>query len=141
MQLKAKKIYADSILPTKSHSSDAGFDVYSHDDIVIQPGESAVIDLGVAIDIPRGYFSLMHPRSGLSIKKSTIVLANVIDAGYRGTIHLVVVNGGKDSWEVSKGDRVAQFVVVPIPECEIEEVEEFEGETTRGENGLGSTGA
>lgn len=140
IDIHVKRLTSSAKLPTKNLTDDAGLDFFSDEEAVLKPGELACLKLGVAIDIPPGYCGLWFPRSGLSKKKGSVVLANVIDAGYRGEVHAVVINGGSEEWSIKVGDKVAQMVIVPIPGLNILEVAEFIGETERGEKGFGSSG-
>jgi dUTP pyrophosphatase len=137
--MKVKRLSPTATLPTRAHDTDAGYDVYSDETVRIKQGSRAKIKLGVALGLPPGWCALMFPRSGLSAKQGTIVLANVIDAGYTGEIHLVAVNHGDGPWDIKVGDKVAQFVVVPCLADPIIEVDELTA-GARGTKGFGSSG-
>ena len=139
-------------MPTKAHNSDAGFDLYSREDKIIPPyiliagtyGSSEEIypsqtfDTGVHIEIPEGYVGFLKSKSGLNVKHH-ITSDGVIDAGYTGSIVVKLYNHGKDYYQVKKGDKIAQLVILPIPEIELVQVDKLE-ETERGDNGFGSSG-
>ena len=129
-------------LPRYQHEGDAGFDLPSRVDFVIEPGERATVPTGVAAQIPRGYAGLVLPRSGLAARHG-IALVNspgLIDAGYRGEIAVVLINTDKRRpFEVKRGDRIAQLVIQKVEEAVIVEVDRLD-ETSRGAGGFGSTG-
>lgn len=143
MKIKIKRLYEDSVLPTRGTEKSAGLDLYAHlyDSAVICPGETAKIGAGIAVEIPDGYFGGIYARSGLSINKG-IRPANcvgVIDSDYRGEISVAVHNDSQ-AWQIIKpGDRVAQLIIQPYIECEPVEAEALT-DTERGSNGFGSTG-
>ena len=143
MTLPFKRLDPDAVLPTRAHPGDAGLDLRSAVDVEVAPGERALVPTGVAVAIPDGHAGLVLPRSGLASKHG-LTMANapgLIDAGYRGEVICAVVNLDRDTpVRISKGDRIAQLVVVAVPELAAEWVEELPP-TTRGEGGFGSTGA
>lgn len=99
------------------------------------------MDTGIKVAIPEGYAGFVLPRSGHA-KRSGVGVVNspgLIDSGYRGEVSVLLINHGNDPVTFRKGDRIAQLVVLPIPEVEWDEVDELD-ETTRGEGGFGSTG-
>ena len=128
--------------PRYQHEGDAGFDLASRIDIVIEPGERATLPTGVALQIPRGYAGFVLPRSGLAARHG-IALVNspgLIDAGYRGEIAVVLINTDKrKAFEIKRGDRIAQLVIQKVEEALIREVADLD-ETSRGAGGFGSTG-
>ena len=143
MTLPFKRLDPDAVLPVRAHPGDAGLDLRSAVDVEVAPGERALVPTGVAVAIPDGHAGLVLPRSGLASKQG-LTMANapgLIDAGYRGEVICAVVNLDRDTpVRISKGDRIAQLVVVAVPELTAEWMEELPP-TTRGEGGFGSTGA
>lgn len=130
-------------LPSYETAYAAGMDVRARVDesVTLQPGERALVPTGLSVEIPRGYEMQVRPRSGLAIKKG-IGLVNspgTIDADYRGEIKIIVINHGQQAFTIEDQDRIAQFVVAPVVQAEIEEAVELE-ETERGAGGFGSTG-
>ena len=109
--------------------------------IKINPGSTAVIPTGLSVSIPKGYEIQIRPRSGLAAKNKISVLntPGTIDADYRGEIKVILINLGKDEFIIEKGLRIAQMVVSPVIQVELQEVDELEN-TSRGEGGFGSTG-
>lgn len=143
MTLPFKRIDPDAVLPARAHPGDAGLDLRSAVDIEVAPGERALVPTGVAVAIPDGHAGLVLPRSGLASKHG-LTMANapgLIDAGYRGELICAVVNLDLTTpVKIGRGDRIAQLVVVAVPELAAEWVDELPP-TTRGEGGFGSTGA
>lgn len=126
-------------VPSKSHHGDAGWDLYSSDEVAVLPGETKVVPTGVAMEIPQGWYGQIKARSGLG-SKGVVVTAGVVDSGYRGEIGVVVVNTKRDGEFVFRaGDKIAQMVFLPVPDVEFELREELEA-TARGAGGFGSTG-
>lgn len=125
-------------MPTKSHGTDAGFDLYAPERIYVRSGSSAIIDTGVHIEIPKGYVGFLKSKSGLNVKHG-ITGEGVIDAGYTGSIVAKLYNSG-ESLVFKEGQKIIQIVFLPIPDVELELTDSFE-QTERGDNGFGSTGA
>ena len=142
MTLPFKRLDPDAVLPARAHPGDAGLDLHSAVDIEVAPGERALVPTGVAVAIPDGHAGLVLPRSGLASKHG-LTMANapgLIDAGYRGELICAVVNLDLTTpVKIGRGDRIAQLVVVAVPELAAEWVDELPP-TTRGEGGFGSTG-
>lgn len=125
-------------MPTKAYNTDAGFDIYSREDKVIPVGGSAIFDTGVHIDLPMCTVGMLKSKSGLNVKHN-ITSEGVIDYGYNGSIIAKLYNQGDTDYEVKKGDKITQLVVMPIVPVELELVYELVG-GERGENGFGSSG-
>ena len=142
MDLPFESLRPDAALPTVQHPGDAGLDLRSVVDVVVAPGERAMVPTGVAVAIPSGHAGLVLPRSGLA-SRSGLTLANapgLIDAGYRGEIICAVVNLDRETpVAIAKGDRIAQLVVVAVPDVKPTWVAELPG-SARGTGGFGSTG-
>jgi dUTP pyrophosphatase len=140
--LPFKRLDPEAVLPSRAHPGDAGLDLRSSVDVEVAPGERALVPTGVAVAIPDGHAGLVLPRSGLASKHG-LTMANapgLIDAGYRGEVICAVVNLDRFTpVRISKGDRIAQLVVVAVSLLAGEWVEELPP-TTRGEAGFGSTG-
>lgn len=138
MKIKLDKSIQNRI-PTKGHLTDAGYDIYSPIDYVVQPGKiSGRINLGVGFEIPKGYVGIITERSSQG-RKGVSTLGNIVDHGYTGNIHVTLKNDDVDDYVINRGDRICQLVVVPVLMEDLEEVDEFE-ETERGNNAHGSTG-
>lgn len=128
-------------LPKHAKPGDAGLDLTSREAVDLWPGGEALVSTGVSVEIPEGYVGLVFPRSGLASKHG-VTLKNsvgVIDSGYRGEIKAMLVNDGLRAYEVSRGERIVQLVVVPCASVECVEAEL--SETERGAGGFGSSGA
>jgi dUTP pyrophosphatase len=137
--VKVQLLEKNSILPTKSNTTDAGFDLYSVVETVIPPKQRKTIKTGVALQMPEHIAGLIWPRSGLSVKKGIDVLAGVIDSGYRGEIMVCLYNTSDENVAINTGDRVAQIIFQEVPRV-IMEVHSTLGSSQRGDNGFGSTG-
>lgn len=125
--------------PTKTHKDDAGYDFYSPESFVIKAGRAVVVDLGVHMGIPSGYVGFIKSRSSMNIKKGVLCDAGVIDAGFTGPIKIKLYNHSSRDVLIEKGDRIAQIVIFPIFNEEIEVVNELP-KSERGDNGYGSSG-
>jgi len=129
-------------LPSYAHPGDAGADLTTTTDVVIEPGERAVVGTGVAIALPPGYAAFVHPRSGLAARVglSIVNTPGTIDAGYRGEIRVCLVNHDvREPVRLRRGDRIAQLVVQRVEHAVFREVPRLPG-SARGANGYGSTG-
>jgi len=142
MILRFVKLNDRAVTPTYGSEYSAGADLYSaDDDLVIEPGKTAMIHTGIAVEIPEGFVGLVYARSGLAVKKG-IAPANkvgVIDSDYRGEIMVALYNHGEIAQEIKTHDRVAQMVITPFIHADYIAVDEL-SDTKRGEGGFGSTG-
>ncbi|HEU4637118.1 MAG TPA: dUTP diphosphatase [Edaphobacter sp.] len=141
VRLKVKKLVEQAKLPRYAHVgeySDLAADLYASEPLTIEPGATAAVPTGIAIEFPSTHGALVEDRSGLALKGIT-TLAGVIDPGYRGEIRVVVTNVAATLFEIKAGDRIAQLRIVQRIEAEFEEVAEL-GEARRGGGGFGSTG-
>lgn len=125
--------------PTYGSEYAAGADLYANESFEILPGHRALIKTGVRMEIPSGFYGRIAPRSGLAYKNGIDVMAGVIDSDYRGDIGVILINLGETDFTIQTGDRIAQMIIEKYyryPFCVVESLEE----TTRGDNGFGSTG-
>jgi dUTP pyrophosphatase len=135
----------DLPLPAYQSGQAAGMDLFAavpaDAPVVIAPGQRALIPTGLTVALPAGTEGQVRPRSGLAIRHGLTVLnaPGTIDADYRGEIGVILVNLGHESFIVSRGMRIAQFVVQPVLRVRIEEVDQLD-DTSRGRGGFGSTG-
>lgn len=140
--LPFRRLDPEAVLPERAHPGDAGFDLRSIVDVDVAPGERAMVPTGVAVAIPDGHAGLVLPRSGLASRHG-LTMANapgLIDAGYRGEVVCAVVNLDRETpVTIARGDRIAQLVIVAVPDLEPAWVDELPP-TSRGEGGFGSTG-
>ena len=142
MELKINRLHPDSMLPKYAHgpAEDAGLDLCSLEDTMLEPGVPQAVATGLALEIPAGYEVQIRPRSGLALKHA-ITLPNApatIDPGYRGELKVILLNLGREPYAIHKGDRIAQMVL-----AKYEAVEWMEGdlaESVRGTGGFGSSG-
>jgi dUTP pyrophosphatase len=129
-------------LPRFAKPGDAGVDLYARIDLVLAPGERALMPTGIAIALPPGFAAFIHPRSGLAIRDglSMVNAPGTIDASYRGEIQVILVNMDiKNSISIARGDRIAQLVIQRVENVNIVPVSQLPG-TERGAGGFGSTG-
>ena len=132
-------------LPQQHSSGAAGVDLCAalpaDETLTIGPGRRAMVPCGFAIALPEGFEAQVRPRSGLAAKHGVTVLNSpgTIDADYRGEVKVILLNLGDETFEIRRGDRIAQLVVAPVSAVEFREVEVLEG-TARGSGGFGSTG-
>jgi dUTP pyrophosphatase len=127
------------LLPKRAHKTDAGADLFSVSDLVIRPGQDAMIDTGLAMKIPEGYGGFVLNRSSQRVKMITSFGAGLIDSDYRGNIKVFLYNGGIDEYKIKAFEtKIAQLVLMPVLLCEF-----FDSwnDTERGTGGFGSTGA
>lgn len=140
--LPFRRLDPEAVLPERAHPGDAGFDLRSIVDVDVAPGERAMVPTGVAVAIPDGHAGLVLPRSGLASRHG-LTMANapgLIDAGYRGEVVCAVVNLDRETpVTIARGDRIAQLVIVAVPDLEPAWVDELPP-TSRGVGGFGSTG-
>lgn len=125
-------------MPTRAHREDAGMDLRSPVDVVVKSLDSITIDTGLHVRIPEGYAGLLVSKSGLNVNHD-ITSTGLIDAGYTGSIRVKLYNHGLDDYQVHKGDKVSQLVVIPVMIPSLELVGDL-GDSDRGDNGFGSTG-
>jgi dUTP pyrophosphatase len=129
-------------VPHYAHEGDAGLDLSSTEDVIIQPFERCLIPTGLALGIPVGYAGYVLPRSGLAIRSglSIVNAPGLIDSGYRGEIKVAAINlDPETSVEIKKGERIAQLVIAPIAHAQIVESESLD-QSERSTGGFGSTG-
>ena len=142
VEMLIQRLDRDLPLPRYARPGDAGLDIYSRIDIIVAPGERALVPTGISIALPSGYAAFVHPRSGLAIK-SGISLVNApgtIDAAYRGEIAVIIINHDlAEEFKIKRADRIAQLVIQKIENPTLVEVEFLPG-TERGSGGFGSSG-
>ena len=129
------------MVPARAYSGDAGLDLSSCERVELAPGERALVPTGLAVAIPEGYAGFVQPRSGLASKHgiSIVNTPGLVDSGYRGELLVNLVNTDKqEPFVVEPGMRIAQLVILPVPELELVEVDELP-ESERGVRGFGSS--
>lgn len=159
-----KRLSDNAVIPTKAHATDSGFDLVASEDVVIEPGETAIVPTGIAVSLPEGYEAQVRPRSGVTAKTKLRVQLGTIDNSYIGDIGVIVDNicgynedspdiaqtisdgyhwdypATNGSYIIRKHDRIAQLVVQPLPDVEAYEIEGDIEHTARGAGGFGSSG-
>jgi dUTP pyrophosphatase len=142
IEIPFKLLDEDLSPPRYQHAGDAGFDLSSRIDLIVEPGERAMVPTGIAVAIPRGYAGFVLPRSGIAARHG-IALVNspgLIDSGYRGEIAVILINTDRsEPFRIKRGDRIAQLVIQKIEEASLFQVAQLD-ETARGDGGFGSTG-
>ncbi|MGP4017359.1 dUTP diphosphatase [Saccharopolyspora sp. 5N708] len=132
----------DVPLPSYAKPGDAGADLVTTSDVVLEPGERAVVGTGIAVALPEGYAGFVHPRSGLAVKAglSVVNAPGTVDSGYRGEIKVCLINHDRAvPLSLRRGDRIAQLVVQKVEHAVFQEVDELPA-SQRGAGGFGSTG-
>jgi dUTP pyrophosphatase len=143
IELEITRMRADARLPDRAYVGDAGLDLAACEPVSLSPGERAVVPTGLAVAIPDGYAGFVQPRSGLAARHGvTIVNApGLIDSGYRGEIQVVLLNTDREqTFTAEAGERIAQLVVLAVPEVTLREVEVLPA-SERGVRGFGSSRA
>lgn len=165
-QLQIKLLSENATLPTRNHSTDAGFDIYAAETVILEPQDKALIATDIAVNIPKGYVGLLTSRSGVSSKTHLVIETGKIDAGFHGNMKINIKNDSQKfdikedayfniqnkfehgyvsefvntNYTIHQGDKIAQLVIVPIITPELQKVEEFSSESSRGDKGFGSSG-
>ncbi len=142
MKIRIRRLRDDAALPAYAHGpeEDAGLDLKAVEDVLLEPGTPRLISTGLSIELPPGYEAQIRPRSGLALKHA-ITLPNspaTIDPGYRGEIRVILLNQGREAYEIHAGDRIAQMVIARYEPIEWEEGEL--NDSRRGVGGFGSSG-
>jgi dUTP pyrophosphatase len=136
-----KKLSSDCILPRYAHDEDAGMDIFSAQDAVIEPFQWVQVHAGFAMELPHGYEAQVRSKSGLALKNGLFVLNSpgTVDENYRGEMCVVLMNLSKEKYKVEKHQKIAQMVINKVEHFECVEADELSS-TSRGEGGFGSTG-
>lgn len=143
IKVRRKPGCEDLPLPKYMSHGASGMDLYADVDnsIFINPGEVKLVSTGIYISIPQGYEAQVRPRSGLAIKHGIGVLNSpgTVDSDYRGLVNVIMINLGKEPYEIKRGSRIAQMVISEVTSATFVEVEELD-ETVRAGGGFGHTG-
>jgi dUTP pyrophosphatase len=137
-----RRLDPDLPVPSYAHPGDAGADLHAARDVTLEPGERALVPTGVALALPEGWVGLVHPRSGLAAKHgiSIVNAPGTVDSGYRGEILVNLVNlDRRETFQVRRGDRIAQLVVQRVAVATFVEVDSLE-DSQRGDTGHGASG-
>jgi dUTP pyrophosphatase len=141
IELPVRRLRPDAQVPTRAYAGDAGIDLAACERVELAPGERALVPTGLAVAIPAGYAGYVQPRSGLATKHgiSIVNTPGLVDSGYRGELLVNLLNtDSREPFVVEPGMRIAQLVVLAVPDVEPVEVEELP-DTERGDRGFGSS--
>jgi dUTP diphosphatase len=142
IELPVRRLRPEAVVPERAYDGDAGLDLAACEQVVLEPGERAVVPTGLAVAIPPGYAGFVQPRSGLAARYGLTIVntPGLVDSGYRGEVLVVLLNTDREqAFTVEPGMRIAQLVVMSVPALEPVEVDELP-ETERGARGYGSSG-
>ena len=156
MEIKYSRLHPEGKEPFRANTSDAGYDLFSTDYVMLEPLQRKLISTGINVEIPEGFYGRVAPRSGLACKKGVDVMAGVIDSGYRGEVKVLLINlnfegynlkpntfetmfGSANKIEIKPGDRIAQLIIEKCHSAEWKPMETLE-ESQRGDQGFGSSG-
>ena len=138
--MKVKRLSENSVLPTKAHAGDLGYDLYASEEVVLMAGQTKLVPTGIAIQFPEGYGGLLRDRSSVATKRNLFAVAGVIDNGYIGEI-MIALHNSTDGYErIMVGEKIAQLILIPTVNFTVEEVDELVSADERGTGGFGSTG-
>jgi len=142
MQIRIQRTHPNAILPAYAHGpvEDAGMDLHTVEDVLLEPGVPRLVATGLTIEVPPGFEAQVRPRSGLALKHAITIpnAPGTIDPGYRGEVRVILLNLGREPYTVHAGDRIAQRIL-----ARYEAVEWLEGDlanSSRGAGGFGSSG-
>ena len=141
IELPIRRLRPDAQVPSRAYAGDAGIDLAACERVELAPGERALVSTGLAIAIPEGYAGYVQPRSGLATKHgiSIVNTPGLVDSGYRGELLVNLLNTDpREPFVVEPGMRIAQLVVLAVPDVEPVEVEELP-DSERGVRGFGSS--
>ena len=141
IELEVLRLREEAVVPDRAYAGDAGLDLATCERVELEPGERTVASTGLAVAIPDGYAGFVQPRSGLAARSGVAVVNSpgLIDSGYRGEIRVVLLNTDREQTFIAEpGDRIAQLVVLPVPELVVREVDDLSA-SERGVRGFGSS--
>jgi dUTP pyrophosphatase len=142
-RLRVQRLRDDVALPRRAHPGDAGLDLAAADPVVLGGGQRCAVGTGLVVAIPPGWVGLVHPRSGMALRRGVTVVnaPGTIDAGYRGELRVALVNLSPRDVLIEAGERIAQLVVQEVALWDVEEADDLVADaTSRGSGGFGSTG-
>ncbi len=141
IELPIQRLRDDAVVPTRAYAGDAGLDLAACERIELGPGERATVGTGLAVAIPDGHAGFVQPRSGLALRHGITIVntPGLVDSGYRGELKVILLNtDAREAFVVEPGMRIAQLVVLPVPELDPVEVDELPA-SERGVRGFGSS--
>ena len=136
--LSFKRLHPEATLPTRGSFQAAGLDIFSIEEVVIEPKQRSLVRTGLAVAIPEGYYGRVAPRSGLATSKGLDVLAGVIDSDYRGEVRCLLYNAGEESINLPAQSKICQLIIEKIITPSALWADEI-SDTDRGSGGFGST--
>jgi len=139
MKIRIKKVSSTAKIPQYAHPTDAGMDLFSNENLVLQPSELIICSTGISLAIPQGYVGLIWDKSGLAGKNEIKTMGGVVDSSYRGEIGVILKNLSTREYKIKIGDKIAQMLIQKVSSPELIEVDNLD-KTERGEGGFGSTG-
>jgi len=134
-----ERLSETAVRPQRAHTTDAGLDLFSDENLTLTPGQRAAVKIGWRLAIPNGLVGLIWDKSGLAVKNGLHCLAGVIDSGYRGELLVAVINLGQKDYQITAGQKIAQLLIQPVSLCQAVEGK-IDDDTERGADGFGSTG-
>ena len=141
IELPFRRLRDDAVVPVRAYEGDAGLDLTACDRVELGPGERALVGTGLAVAIPEGYAGFVQPRSGLAAKNGLTIVntPGLVDSGYRGELKVILLNTDeRHPFVVEPGMRIAQLVVLELPDVDPVEVDELPA-SERGVRGFGSS--
>jgi len=141
IELPVQRLREGAVVPRRAYTGDAGLDLSACERVELAPGERAMVGTGLAVAIPAGYAGFVQPRSGLAAKHGITIVntPGLVDSGYRGELKVILLNtDSRESFVVEPGMRIAQLVLLAVPEVATVEVDELPA-SERGERGFGSS--
>ena len=143
IELPIRRLRDDAVVPDRAYAGDAGLDLAACERVELAPGQRSLVGTGLAVAIPEGYAGYVQPRSGLAARHGLTIVNSpgLVDSGYRGELRVVLLNtDSRESFVVEPGMRIAQLVILPVPEVEPVVVDELP-KSERGVRGFGSSAA
>jgi dUTP pyrophosphatase len=141
IELPIRRLRDNAVVPARAYAGDAGLDLAACERVELAPGQRALVPTGLAVAIPEGHAGFVQPRSGLAARHGITIVntPGLVDSGYRGELQVVLLNtDAAEPFTVEPGMRIAQLVVVPVPQVELVLVDELPG-SERGVRGFGSS--
>lgn len=138
-KIKVKKLHKDAKIPEIANEGDVGLDLYTTKGVEVYGHSRTLVPTGIALQFPDHLYAEIRERSGISVERPLSLKAGIIDSGYQGEIKIVVKNDENYPQKIRKGTKLAQLLVKERVEVDLEEVEEFDKESERGDKGFGSS--